>query len=319
MIKIGEKTFFLVDDDGNEIPWTVTDLQSELIYCFLSCGLAENSCFAEDVALAVEYSVHQSEQTNCSVRTAEMAEIVIKTLENSGFYNVAECFRKRNRRELEVLYSTSIEGLKHVIARHGVLGQHADNEAVVSAASNAFCAMKAEQAPLGLITEMLCYYHRRMFVQIQNLPAEKKKIKGDYLFHYKDVADNLPDSLRAFVENGVIRVNDVTVYHPSIRIYLDIMEFAKLRGLEPLLTEMFWEKYGSELGQSFDALVEAMQRKYLSMNGTRELPIYLTVNNMERFAAHYFGVPDGKSGEVARFIIGNLAENMFNTFYKVRF
>ena len=49
MIKIGEKTFFLTDTEGNEVPWSVTDLQSELIYCFVSTGVAQNSCFAEDV------------------------------------------------------------------------------------------------------------------------------------------------------------------------------------------------------------------------------------------------------------------------------
>lgn len=318
MIKIGEKTFFLVDDDGNEIPWTVTDLQSELIYCFLSCGLAENSCFAEDVALAVEFSLQQSEEAGCCVRTAEMLEIVVKTLENSGFYNAAECFRKRNSRELEVLFSTSLEGLKHVVDKHGIFGQGSDVEEVVKSASAAFGAIGIAQAPLGLIVEMLRYFHRSIPLQTQQYAAVKKKIKGDYLFHYKDVTDKVPAYLYELVDGGILRINDVTVYHPSIRIYLDIMEFARFRNMKPLLTEMFWGQYGCELGQSFDALIEAMQSKYADLNAAGELPVYLTINNMERFAEYFFGV-SGKCEELAHFIVGNLAENMFNTFYKVRF
>ena len=319
MIKIGEKTFFLTDIEGNETPWSVTDLQSELIYCFVSTGVAQNSCFAEDVALAVEYSLQQAEEAGACVSTAEMNDIVIKTLENAGFYNVAECFRKRNSRELEVLYSVNAECLKHLAMQHGLFAQSVDCEDVVAAASDAFAAMRIEQSPLGLIIEMLRYFYRYKQTEKQiNIPA-KKKIKGDYLFYYKDVADDLPDNLQELAANDAVRINDVTVYHPSIRIYFDIAAFAELRRTEPVMTEMAWGVYGNELGQSFDALIEVMQKKYKDIGGDRELPVYLTVNNMESFAVKYFGIPKGKSDELARFIVSDLAANMFYSFYKVRF
>jgi hypothetical protein len=92
MIKIGEKTFFLTDTEGNEVPWSVTDLQSELIYCFVSTGVAQNSCFAEDVALAVEYSLQESENFGGCVSVDELGRMVVEILENSGFYLVADCF-----------------------------------------------------------------------------------------------------------------------------------------------------------------------------------------------------------------------------------
>ena len=319
MIKISEKTFFLTDTEGNEVPWSVTDLQSELIYCFVSTGVAQNSCFAEDVALAVEYSLQQAEENGGRISTAEMTDIVIKTLENAGFCNVAECFRKRNSRELEVLYSVNAECLKHLALQHGLFGQSADNESVISGAADAFAAMKIEQAPLGLVIEMLRYFYRHKQSSGRiNIPA-KKKIKGDYLFYYKDIVNEIPEKMKELVESGAVRVNDVTVYHPSIRIYLDIMSFAELCNAKPVLTEMCWSVYGNELGQSFDALIEAMQKKYAAIGGGRDLPVYLTINNMERFAAHYFGVVDSEDDELAKFVVADLAANMFNTFYKVRF
>ncbi len=319
MIKIGEKTFFLTDRDGNEAPWSVIELQSELIYCFLSAGLAENSCFAEDVALAVEYYLHQSEADGASVSTAEMTEIVIKTLENAGFYSVAECFRKRNSRELEILYSTNADGLKIAAYKQGILNQNIENQEVINNAAAAFAAMNVKQAPLGLVIEMLRFFYRRPRHESVPQPLAKKKIKGDYLFYYKDVADMLPDNLRELAEARVLKVNDVTVYHPSIRIYLDIKAFAKHKQLLPILTEMQWSACGNELGQSFDALIEVMQAKYNMICGGRELPVYLTISNIEQFVSEFFGVADGKSDNLAKYIIGNLSENMFNAVYKVRF
>lgn len=319
MIKIGEKTFFLTDAEGNEIPWTVTDLQTELIYCFVSTGVAQNSCFAEDVALAVEYSLQQAEEAGACISAAEMTDIVIKTLENSGFGSVAECFRKRNSRELEVLYSVNAECLSHLAMQHGLFGQSADSKDVIVCAANAFAAMKIEQAPLGLVIELLRYFYRHKQSEGRmNIPV-KKKIKGDYLFYYKDVADVLPERMKELADAGIVKVNDVTVYHPSIRIYLDIMAFADLRKPGSVLTEMSWREYSNELGQSFDALIEAMQNKNADMCSGKELPVYLTINNMERFAAQYFGVAEGKSDELAKFVVADLASNMFNVFYKVRF
>ena len=319
MIKIGEKTFFLTDRDGNELPWSVIELQSELIYCFLSAGLAENSCFAEDVALAVEYYLHQSEANGASVSTSEMTEIVIRTLENAGFYSVAECFRKRNSRELEILYSTSADGVKIAAYKQGILSQDAENQYVIDEVSAAFAAMNVTQAPLSLIIEMLRFFSRRTRKECVQQPLAKKKIKGDYLFYYKDVADILPDKIRELAEVRVLKINDVTVYHPSIRICLDIKAFAEYEELCPVLTEMQWNVCGNELGQSFDALIEVMQTRYNAVCGGRELPVYLTISNMEPFASEYFGVADGKSENLAKYIVGNLSENMFNAIYKVRF
>ena len=64
MIKLGEKNFLIADADAGEMPFSAAELQGELIYCFLSAGLRDSTCFAEDIALAVEYSLHEKYEFN---------------------------------------------------------------------------------------------------------------------------------------------------------------------------------------------------------------------------------------------------------------
>ena len=157
MIKFGEKNFLLTDSSGNDIPFNAAELQSELIYCFLSAGMRESSCFAEDIALAVEYAVHEKEHFGGRISEDELADMVVATLESADFHAVAEWFKKRNKRVVEVLFSTSPEGLREVAKRHGLL-QAVENESLLNKVCNAFKLIGANQSPSGLIVEMIHFF-----------------------------------------------------------------------------------------------------------------------------------------------------------------
>ena len=319
MIKFGEKNFLLTDNAGNEAPFNAAELQSELIYCFLSAGMRENSCFAEDIALAVEYSVHEKENFGGRISESELADMVISTLESADFHAVAEWFRRRNRRAVEVFFATSVDGLREFSARNGLL-QTVDNESLLKKVSNAFKAMEVPQASPGLIVEMIRFFKSSADITHDDA-GEKSSVQtdGNYIIRLQEVLDDLPQSLRNLLQNKVLRINDVTVYHPSIRLYLDPEVFAEMNGFEPPLTEMFWMPFGAELGQSIDAAIEAIQVLYNKRGGKKQLPVYLTVNGMGPFMEKYFGAEPGHGNKLAAFLIESLTENMFNSFYKVRF
>lgn len=319
MIKFGEKNFLLTDNDGNEAPFNAAELQSELIYCFLSAGMRENSCFAEDIALAVEYSVHEKENFGGRISESELADMVIATLESADFHAVAEWFRRRNHRAVEVFFATSVDGLKEFAVRNGLL-QALANESLLQKVSNAFNAMDVPQASPGLIVEMIRFFNSSADIARRDDGGTNIiSTQGNYIIKIQEIMDDLPQSLIKLLKNKVLRINDVTVYHPSIRLYLDPGVFAALNGFAPPLTEMFWMPFAAELGQSIDAAIEAVHVLYSKKGGKKQLPVYLTVNGMGTFMEKYFGAEPGQGNKLAAFLIESLTENMFNSFYKVRF
>ena len=185
--------------------------------------------------------------------------------------------------------------------------------------ADAFRAADIRSCPAGLIVEMLRYYNNTD-KNNDGIPAENHKVpKCDYLIKIAELYPQFSDSLSDLFRHGILKINDVTVYHPSIRIYIDFAAYAEARGLQPVLTEMLWMPYALELGQNIDAAVELLQRKYVENNAGKDLPIYLTVNNMGAFAAKYFGTDGSSDKKLAAYLIESLQNNMVNYFYKVRF
>lgn len=321
MIKLGERNFILASGDGEDVPFSISWLQSELIGCFLNAGMGDSSCFAEDIALAIEYALEEIDSFSGRVNCAELNDLVIETLDNAGFAPVAEWFRKRNLRKIEVFYSTSFGSLSDIAVRQGLTRDAELDREAIAECCEAFAAMKTDDVPLGLAIEMLKFHLGRKNSSIQNtgrIVPEKIK-KGDYLVEIERVVHLFPEYLHLLIEKKVLKFNNITVYHPSIRIHADFNAFAEMKGLKGVLTEMFWAPYALELGESIDAAIEILQNNYTQTGGSKELPVYLTVNGMSRFAAVYFGADGEKMRDLGNYLVDGLAQNMFNSFYKVKF
>ena len=268
MIKLGENNFLLARSDGSEVPFSAAELQGELIYCFLSAGLQDSSCFAEDIALAVEYSLHEKYCFNGRINSEELTAMVVETLENSGFFTVADWFKRRNGREIETLYDTDMENKNSLT---------------------------------------------------DNPEKKRKKFKGDYIVELKDVAGEFSDFLQPFLDSGVLKVNSISVYHPSIRLFLNCTQYAEFCGLEGVMTEMLWQEHSIKIARCMDNIIEIMQTAFEKKCNGKKLPVYLTVNNLERFMEQYFGVDAGNAGKLAASLVESLSSEMFYSIYKVRF
>lgn len=320
MIKLGENNFLLADVDGSESPFSAAELQGELIYCFLSAGLRDSSCFAEDIALAVEYSLHEKYDFNGKISVDELSSMVVETLENAGFFTVADWFKRRNRRQTEKLYAVTEDELRNIALQQGMLFNEDVENKIFERAAETFKFMDAEKCPHGLIIEML-----RFFSEQQKNTAkiserrEKKSFAGDYLVEVKDVADVFPEFLQSLLANGILKINNITVYHPSIRLFLDCMKYAEFCNMDGIMTEMSWAPHAAKLAQSMDSVIEALQQAFERQCSSRRLPVYLTVNNLERFMEQYFGVSDGNGRKLAKNLVESLSSEMFYDLFRVRF
>lgn len=320
MIKLGENNFLLADADGSEIPFSASELQGELIYCFLSAGLRDSTCFAEDIALAVEYSLHEKYEFSGKVSTAELSSMVVETLENAGFFTVADWFKRRNGRQLEELHLVTAENLHKIALQQGMLFPVGSEEKILKQAAAVFGFMNVTECPISLITEMLRFFYEQEKNSAKNQKkTDKKSFKGDYLVELKEVADSLPEFLQELLAKKIIQIHDITVYHPSIRLFLDCGKYAEFAGFEGVMTEMMWSPHAIRLARSMDSAIESMQQMYENKCSAKKLPVYLTVNNLEGFMKKYFGAGDGNTGKLAKSIVESLSSEMFYDIYRVRF
>ena len=310
----------IADADAGEMPFSAAELQGELIYCFLSAGLRDSTCFAEDIALAVEYSLHEKYEFNGKISAGELTSMVVETLENAGFFTVADWFKRRNGRQAEEMHPVTPENLRKIAARQGMLFSAGTEDNVLRRAAHTFELMNAVECPMGLITEMLRFYYEQEkdAAKTAGKPA-KKVFECDYLVEIKDVTDMFPEFLQVLTETGILRINNITVYHPSIRMFLDCNKYAEYFKLSGVFTEMMWSPHASKIAQSMDSAIETMQEVFNRKCAGRKLPVYLTVNNLERFMEKYFGVCGGKSKKLAKTLVDGFGTEMFYDLYKVRF
>ena len=73
MVKMAEKIIYIQDHEGGRVPFDPLTLQTRLINCFLTAGLRENSYMAEDIALAVEYTLLNSNRPELVFGQGELA------------------------------------------------------------------------------------------------------------------------------------------------------------------------------------------------------------------------------------------------------
>ena len=129
----------------------------------------------------------------------------------------------------------------------------------------------------------------------------------------------LPDDIRKLLNQKIIKIRNISVYHPSIRLFIDFTALAVSLQLKPVLTEMLFLPYASELAQQIDTLVSIMQDIYRERGGIKEIPVYLAVNNMNKFMEKYFAADPDAAKDLASSLANSVVADMVNPVYKVRF
>ena len=112
MIKFREKTIFILDENGDTMPFQIEELQTELADCFNKGNLAHESSYAEDIILSLDYFLNREDAGSlCTVQ--ELNQMVASMLDEAGFFEIAEIYRsKKNFHVFQI--SHLLELLKQV-------------------------------------------------------------------------------------------------------------------------------------------------------------------------------------------------------------
>ena len=104
--------------DGSCEPFDAMALQTRLIGSFLAAGRGDSSFMAEDIALAVEYTLSHVERPEPVFGRGELDAAVIRLLEEACLPDVAKIFRK-GLAETSLLVSAYPATLSDLLSRVG--------------------------------------------------------------------------------------------------------------------------------------------------------------------------------------------------------
>ena len=283
MIKLADTTIMLTDSEGIISAFDPDHLQSRIIRSFLAAGINESS-LADDISLAVEFSLRKSKRKEKNFTISEINNTVVQILRDTGFPEIAAIYQRNNgcsRMTVDPEFNT----IKKLLQKHfGANIASLDNLCgkVISAARQ----LNIKDASPGLFIELAKHYEIEEFsgADIEPVPLDAWEQDNRWLVSAKDLVRELAVSTRNLIDAKVIRLLGVSSMFPSIRIFFMINEFCRFHGLSGPLTEMVLIPYLFSAGKMIDNCITTTERLVAEPTVHDGLPIFLTVPDMSSFA-----------------------------------
>ena len=153
------RQIFLKDSDGGISPFDPENLLTRLTGAFQSAGQNSESYVADDIVLALEYTLRRAPRPELVFSAGEIDAAVIRLLESAGFPEAARCFRNSGNGEQLIQLSTTRQTLRDFLSAH--LGCSVERlEKIAEKCSEALQTLDIECASLHLILELARHYER---------------------------------------------------------------------------------------------------------------------------------------------------------------
>lgn len=311
MVKPAEKIIYIQDCKGTLVRFDPVELQTQLIHCFLSAGLRENSYMAEDIALAVEYTLLNSSRSDAVFGQGELAAAVIRTLEETGFPEVAALFRQCGGDRQVAINADPISVSKFL--QKFLACPNEIFEEVVQKVSRAIELLGIHEADPHLYLELARYYERK-FAMESITGGALAWLRGKSSASKDEIASVLPPEVRDLVAAGVLRISEVNEIFSRIRFFFMMQPFAKKFNLTPPVTEMVVEPLLFRMSRILECGRAAIDS---ALQPSEPLPVQLTIPDMSGFLTEYFGAEQEKSRKLMDELAGALSFELKNEIYKL--
>ena len=296
--------------DGSCEPFDAMALQTRLIGSFLAAGRGDSSFMAEDIALAVEYTLSHVERPEPVFGRGELDAAVIRLLEVACLPDVAKIFRK-GLAETSLLVSAYPATLSDLLRNH--LACPAGRfERVLTKILDAARKLNITEASPHLWLELARHYEREMAEEepiYQEMPLERTLTRDE-------ITAFLPPEALALYKAGALRINGVTTLFPCIHLYFMMNEFAKIAKLEPPVIELLLEP---QLYNISGVLESARALIAKNLDSSRPLPCILTIPDMLDFISEYLDSDSAGSEKIAADLAAALAGQLNCDLFKLSF
>lgn len=236
MYKVVLRQIFLKDSDGGISPFDPEMLLTRLAGAFQAAGMESESYVADDIVLALEYTLRRAPRPELIFSAGEIDAAVVRILESSGFPEAARCFRSSGGGEQLLQLSTTSKTLQNFLSAH--LGCSTERlEKIAQKCSEALQTLNIEAASLHLILELARHYERETAetdLRNDSPLAENSKT----VLTRQDIAMLLPQDAAELMKNGVLQIAGVSPFFPGIRFFFSMEKFALLHNFNIPVTEL---------------------------------------------------------------------------------
>lgn len=298
--------------DGSISPFSALELQTRLIGTFLASGRRDNSYLAEDIALAVEYTLSRLPRPEPLFARGEIEAAVIRLLEETGFPDVARTFRKGGAVESTARIAADPETLGTLLRRFFLTADDRRFSELLNAVLDAAKKLDMSDASPHLWLELARHYD----AQLEPEPLDNAAAAPELVTLTRDeLYELLPDTAKRWTDRGILRVNGVTSLFPCVHFFFLMTEFAVAHGLSGTVTELELEPLLYRAGAVLEESRQIIEEKLKSEH--RTLPCLLTIPDMFDFITEYAGGERIGSESLAAELAGALTSGLACDLYKL--
>ena len=302
--------------DGTTAPFDVAELRTRLDATFAAAGRAAESYLAEDIAVAVAYTLTQLPRPEpVVVSRGELEAAVLRAIEDNGFPEVARAFRAGGSVESSVEITGDGETLDALLKRFFRGADEGRFAQVLSEVRNAARVLNLESASPHLWLELARHYDRRIAERRQRTAEEPLPLP--VTLTDAELAKLLPETARKWVDAGVLKIGGVSSLFPSVHFFFSFKAFAAYNHLAGTITELELEPLLYRAGTVLEAVRRAIGEKL----GRKEddLPCLLTLPDVFDFIAEYAGGERRGTESLAAELAGALTPPGAGDMYKLSF
>lgn len=279
------------------------ELREELVRCFLGAGLEESCYLAGDIVLAVEYALEHSDRQEKLFSRAELDDMVVRILENTGYGEVSRLYRRGTPDRVRATCAVNPEGIGLILRKY-FAGSEEHLQTLSGQVMTALKALRIQEASPELIVELARHYDAAapqspvpLPVPVTEQPAVRK-VDENFILTPAEIQTAFPGGLPG-LEGDVCRLHGVGRLFPSVRIAFFMTRFAKLKEWDAPVLEMMIMPDLAAAGKALTETRNRILQMYREVTGKPDavLPFYLSIPDMDDFLAGYLQCsPDGMAG-----------------------
>ncbi len=279
--------------DASSIPFEAEDIQTRIIRACIAAGETE-SWIAGDLSLSVEFALLSSKKR--VIRSAELDNMIVRVLEDSGYPHVAESFRKSC---VSDHVSTEIE-----ITEKNIVKAISSNFYVPPASMDAI-AFKVAQAleKIGfsscsprLMLELARQFRDTEKTPVFELRAETHPLKnGDQiaLVSGEELTELCSPEVRKLIGEGIFTLHEIRRLFSVLRIDFSWKAVCDYRQFPKPVTELALSMSTGNLVSTIDEICRLADSLCYArdVNVKPPIPLYLNFTDAIDFAVEYMECP----------------------------
>lgn len=330
MIELSENSIIVLFRDGTSAPFDSFALLDRIAKSCAQTGM-ENVWIAEDIALSVEFAI-TSKTESSAVKTISSSDIdllVIRILEDTGYHEVADVFKKNCGAIPETPVSMSEKNIAAAIASGtGVAEDQLPYlTEKVTAALKSIGVVNCSQR---LMVELARYFIASAASKLQfavEPPAQpepavaSKTAGGKWIAEAKDIIASLEGADAGLAASKIIVPHSIGRLFPSLRLDISYHALAEKAKLNPPFTELSLGPVLLHCAESVDSIRSKAQELCVARGYTPQkggLPLWIKFTGLRLFVVEYMGCADEQCArKYARQIADSFADMLRHRPFKI--